>query len=349
MKERTDSVTVIVDTYGGANAPQDALLAAALLSRSPGARLVLVGDVNELQRRLADVGYDPMRLRLVEAGEPYPAPGVDHFARSRAAEAALPAALRLLSRGEGDALVTASDERVVLRLARAHLQPLAPGVPVAAAAVFPTMPRGGNTDPLALLLDVSGDASPSTETLVGQARLGAVYARVVSGVRQPNVALLSTGLEASDGPPAVVAAHKALRALKELHFVGNLRAVDLPRGHADVVVTDGFTGHAVRGLLEGLTDLTVDAARYAWKTKVTWRIGLRLLSQGVGMLRKVSEFKEYGGAPVLGLNGLLLIAAPDSGEAAFANAVRLAAKCARRDLLGQLRQAMATSEMPDAP
>jgi len=285
-----------------------------------------------------------MRLRLVDSGVSCPPPGADHIARQQATRATLPTALALLASGEAQALITASEERVVLPLARAHLAPLSANIPVCSAAVFPTMPRSSSADPLALLLDVSGEATSTAAMLVGQARLGAVYSRVVSGIRQPQVALLSTGLESSDGPPAVVAAHSALRQLAEVRFVGNLRAVDLPRGYADVIVTDGFTGHAVRGLLEGLTDMTVDAARYAWKTKLTWRVGLRLLSKGVGMLRKVSEFKEYGGAPILGLDALVLIAAPDSGEVAFSNAIRLAAKCVRRDLLGQLRAAVAETD-----
>ncbi len=344
MSRRPDPATVLVDTCGGADAPLAAVRAAARLSRSGGPNVILVGDAADLQRRLADVGYEPMRLRLVDSGVPCPPPGADHIARQAATRASLPAALAILAAGEADALITASEPQVVLPVAREHLSPLAPDAPVAAAGVFPTMPRSSSADPLALLLDVSGEAAPTAEMLVGQARLGAIYSRVVTGVRQPQVALLSTGLEAEDGPPAVVAAHRALREMPEVRFVGNLRAIDLPRGYADVVITDGFTGHAVRGLLEGLTELTVDAARYAWKTKLTWRVGLRLLSQGVGMLRKVSEFKEYGGAPLLGLKGLVLVTAPDSDEAAFGNAIRLAAKCVRRDLIGQLEAAVGESE-----
>ncbi len=341
MSIRPESSTVIVDACGGADAPMDAVRAAARLSKTGGPHLILVGDAVDLQLRLSAIGYDPMRLRLVDSGVTCPPPGADHIARQEATRATLPIALALLAAGEGDALITASEAGVVLPLARAHLAALGPGAPVAAAAVFPTMPRSSSSDPLALLLDVSGETGATAEMLVGQARLGAVYSRVVSGIRQPQVALLSTGLEAGDGPAPVVAAHAALRQLPEVRFVGNLRATDLARGYADVVVTDGFTGHAVRGLLEGLTEMTVDAARYAWKARVTWRVGLRLLSKGVGVLRKVSEFKEYGGAPLLGLDGLVLIAAPDSGEAAFGNAMRLAAKCGRRDLLGQLRAAVA--------
>ncbi len=322
----------------------DAVRAAARLSKAGGPHIILVGDAADLQQRLSAIGYDPMRLRLVDSGVTCPPPGADHIARRDATRATLPTALALLAAGEGDALITASDERVVLPLARAHLAPLGPHSPVAAAAVFPTMPRSSSADPLALLLDVSGDATCTAETLVGQARLGAVYSRVVSGIRQPQVALLSTGLEANDGPDAVVAAHGALRELPEVRFVGNLRAIDLPRGYADVIVTDGFTGHAVRGLLEGLTEMTVDAARYAWKTRLTWRVGLRLLAKGVGMLRKVSEFQNYGGAPLLGLDGLVLLAAPDSRDEAFGNAIRLAAKCVRRDLVGQLRAAVAEAD-----
>ena len=138
----------------------------------------------------------------------------------------------------------------------------------------------------------------------------------------------------------MVLAHQRLKKLVGVRFMGNITAVDLARGHADVVVADGFVGHTVRGLLEGLTTLTVEAARYAWRTKVTWQLGLRLLDRGVGMLRKVSEFQQYGGAPVLGLQQLVLIASPESGEVAFENAVKLATRCTHRDLQVELAAAL---------
>ncbi len=332
--------TIVVDTYGGAAAPHGIVAAAARMARQGVARVVLVGDVARMQEHLSLLPYDPMTLRLVGAPASYPRMPGDTQAQARAARLGLPIAMELLRSGEADALLTASPQALVLELADLHLAKLPGLTAVAAAAVFPTMPRASGDDPLALLLDVSGRRVASADELVAFAVLGSTYSRVVTGVREPHVALLSTGTEPGDGPPDVVLAHQRLKKLVGVRFMGNITAVDLARGHADVVVADGFVGHTVRGLLEGLTTLTVEAARYAWRTKVTWQLGLRLLDRGVGMLRKVSEFQQYGGAPVLGLQQLVLIASPESGEVAFENAVKLATRCTHRDLQVELAAAL---------
>ncbi len=342
--------TLVIDAYGGADAPRAVVAAAAARSLEGRARLVLVGDASVLGAELGRHGYDPMRLRIVGAGVPQPHVTGDDLALREAARASLPICLEMLREGEADALISFSPPEVVQALARETLAPLRPGLQAALASVVPTMPRSGNEDPLALLLDVSGIPTQDPAAICDWAVLGATYARVVSGIRQPSVGLLATDVDPGAGPDFVRVAHRALRRGPGVRFVGNLRAVDIPRGLADVVVVDGFAGFAVRGLLEGITELTVDAARYAWKTRTTWRVGLRLLSQGVGMLRRVSEFREYGGAPILGLERLVLVAAPTSTEAAAGNALKLAGKCVRRDLEGELRRALdaAAAWRPDA-
>ncbi len=338
--------TVVLDTYGGTAAPGAIVAAAARMARQGVARVLLVGDVAVLQDQLSLVPYDPMTLRLVPAPAAYPRRPGDTLAQVEAARVALPIAMALLVDGEADALVTASPPELVFQLAEQHLPHLPMVKSLAAATVFPTMPRTSNGDPLALLLDVSGLRAKSASDLVAFAILGSTYARVVTGVREPLVALLSTGSQPDEGPPEVVEAHRRLKSLRGIKFVGNIKATDISRGFADVVVADGLVGHTVRGLLEGLTTMTVEAARYAWKTRVSWRFGLRLLSQGVGMLRKVSEFQEYGGAPTLGLQHLVLCASPDSKAVAFENAIKLAAKCHGRHLQRELAQALAALETP---
>lgn len=337
---RKSKPTIVIDTYGGSQAPRLIVAAAARLSRQGVARIVLVGDVGQLQEFLSLLPYDPMALRLHPAPASYPRQASDTLAQARAARIGLPVAMQLLREGEADALVTASPQALVMELASVHLPKLPGSARLAAAAVFPTVPRASGDDPLALLLDVSGQRTQTAAELVEFAILGSTYARVVTGVREPHVALLSTGPDPGDGPPDIVEAHRLLKATPGLRFVGNVTATELARGHADVVVTDGLAGHAVRGLLEGLTTLTVEAARYAWKTRVTWQLGLRLLSQGVGMLRRVSEFRQYGGAPVLGLEHLVLVASPDSGEEAFENAIKLATRCTNRALQAELAAAL---------
>lgn len=332
--------TVVVDTYGGTIAPAGIVAAAARMARTGVARVILIGDVPMLQDQLSLVPYDPMTLRLVPAPASYPRRAGDTLAQAEAARAALPVAMELLQEGEADVLVTASPTELVLEVARQRLQLLPGATAAAAAAVFPTMTRSSGDDPLALLLDVSGIRTTNPDDLVAFGVMGSTYARTVTGVAEPSVALLSTGVSPHDGPAEVVAAHQRLQQVEGLRFVGNLRAPDISRGFADVVVTDGLVGHTVRGLLEGLTTMTVEAARYAWKAKMTWRVGLRLLSQGVSMLRKVSEFREYGGAPVLGLSHLVLVASEDSGQVAFQNAIKLAARCHSRKLQEELARSL---------
>ena len=339
--------SVVIDACSGAAAPGGIVAAAARMARLGVARVVLVGDLPMLQAQLNLVPYNPMTLRLVAANAPL-LPGLsDTRSQAANARAVLPVAMALLRDGEADALITAAPQDIVYEMAQLHLPRLPGCEALASAAVFPTVARSSGKDPLALLLDVSGKRTQTAADLVAFAKLGSTYSRVVTGVSQPSVALLSTGLDAGDGPPEVVEAHTRLRATPGVRFVGNVRAVDLSRGFADVVVADGLQGHTVRGLMEGLTTLTVEAARYAWKTKVTWRIGLRLLAKGVAMLRKVSEFREYGGAPTLGLQHLVLVANPDSREIAFENALKLAARCLHRDLQGELAKAMQPQAEPE--
>lgn len=348
-RSHSNKTTVVVDTYGGAAAPAGIVAAAARMARQGVARVLLVGDVAVLQDQLSLLPYDPMTLRLVPAPAAYPRRPGDTAAQIAAARVALPIAMGLLADGEADALITASPHELVFQLAGQHLPHLPHVKALAAAAVFPTIVRAPNGDPLALLLDVSGQRVQSASDLVAFAVMGSTYARVVTGVREPTVALLSTGSQPEDGPPEVVEAHRRLRSMPGLKFVGNVKATDISRGFADVVVADGLVGHTVRGLLEGLTTMTVEAARYAWKTKVTWRLGLRLLSQGVGMLRQVSEFQAYGGAPTLGLQHLVLCTNPESKSVAFENAIKLAARCHNRHLQRELAQAMAALEVVQEP
>lgn len=342
--------SVVIDTYGGAAGPAGIVAAAARMSRQGVARVHLVGDVTVLQDCLSLLPYDPMTLRLVPAPATYPLQAGDTAAKTEAARIALPIAMAMLNDGEADVLITASPQELVYSLAQRHLPKLPSKPSTASAAIFPTVAHGEGADPLALLLDVSGRRAHSADELVAWAVMGSTYARTVTGVAEPKVALLSTGLGPGDGTPEVVEAHERLRHTSGLKFVGNVRAVDISRGFADVVVTDGLVGHTVRGLLEGLTTMVLEAARYAWKTKLTWRVGLRLLAQGVGMLRTVSEFQDYGGAPMLGLQHLVLVANPDSGEAAFEKAIRLAARCSSRGLQAELAKAVQTlSEAPKSP
>ena len=258
---------------------------------------------------------------------------------ARKPEASLLVAARMVAAGQADALVTAGNTGAAV-LACAQSFGLLPGVRRAAlAAVFPTQRvHGDHRDPFSLMLDVGATVECSADDLVAFAVMGSAYARVVSHNPSPGVALLSNGTEPTKGPRQVVEAHARLARHCGLRFIGNVEGVDIPKGTADVVVCDGFTGNVALKMLEGVNDTVVALARYAYKRKLLWRAGLAMLSGGVKRLKALTDWQQYGGAPILGFDRLVIKAHGRSGERAIVNACKVAAKAAGSALLSQIAQ-----------
>ena len=251
----------------------------------------------------------------------------------------------LLKTGEGDALVSAGHTGATILSASAQLQRL-PGVHRAAlAAVYPTEQRHGpRQDPFALMLDVGATLNASAEDLVGFAVMGSAYATVISDNPSPRVALLSNGSEPNKGTPAIKEAHQMLVELGTVDFAGNVEGLDIPRGTVDVIVCDGFLGNVVLKMLEGVSDVVTDLAKDAYARKFLWRLGLTMLSQGLRQLRSMTDWKQYGGAPLLGFDKVIIKAHGRSNARAIGNAIKVASKAVDRDLTGHIRQGLIPSE-----
>jgi glycerol-3-phosphate acyltransferase PlsX len=212
----------------------------------------------------------------------------------------------------------------------------------ALAAVVPTeRRRGPKADPFTLLLDVGATVRVRGQDLATFAMMGAAYARVISKNENPRVALLSNGIEATKGTDEIVEAHKILAQAGAIHFIGNVEGVDIPKGVADVIVCDGFTGNVVLKMLEGVSETVLDLARYAYRSKLAWKLALMLLSNGIRQLKTLTDWQQYGGAPILGFDKLCIKAHGRSGPRAIRNAIKVAAKCIEQDLTGQIARGVA--------
>jgi glycerol-3-phosphate acyltransferase PlsX len=246
-------------------------------------------------------------------------------------------AARLVQDGDANALVS-SGHTGALVLGAARTFERLPGIRRAAlASVYPTEQRHGpKRDPFALILDVGATLEATGEDLVGFAKMGSCYSAIVSEISQPRVALLSNGTEANKGTKAIVEAHQQLLT-SGLHFTGNIEGLDIPRGTVDVVVCDGFLGNVVLKMLEGVGEVFADVARQASDRKLHWRIGLSMLSGGLRQIRRLTDWKMYGGAPLLGMDHVILKAHGRSEPRAIRNAVKLAAKALEGDLIGRIR------------
>ena len=260
-------------------------------------------------------------------------------------DASILVAAEMVARGAGDALVSAGNTGASV-LACARTWKLLPGVRRGAlASVYPTeLRRGEKDDPFSLILDVGATVEATSEDLVGFAIMGNAYARLVSKNRRPRIALLSNGTEPNKGTEAVIAAHQRLLAVKDMNFIGNIEGLDIPRGVADVIVTSGFVGNVVLKMLEGVSETVVRLARYAHKERLTWRLGLLALSSAIDQLKTVTDWQQYGGAPLLGFSHPFIKAHGRSNARAITNAIKVASKAVSGNLCGSIAQGLAELE-----
>ncbi|RMF06753.1 MAG: phosphate acyltransferase PlsX, partial [Alphaproteobacteria bacterium] len=153
--------------------------------------------------------------------------------------------------------------------------------------------------------------------------------------------------EEKKGPAAVVEAHAILKQMAEhrlLNFIGNIEGMDIPRGTADVVITGGFVGNIVLKMLEGVADTVRNLGRYAMRQSVMYKAGLALLSPGLKQLKAVTDWQQYGGAPVLGFDQICIKAHGRSSARAIRNAIKVANKAARTELVSAIREGMTELE-----
>ena len=334
---------IVVDAMGGDSAPDEIVKGAAEASLAlPDAEIILVGDAAALGAILPRLRHDGARMRVHHASQIVEMDEKPAEAIAAKPDASIVVAADLVASGEGDAMVSAGNTGASV-LACARRWKLLPGVRRAAlASVYPTeLRRGDRNDPFSLILDVGATIDATAEDLVTFAIMGSTYARLVSKNRRPRVALLSNGTEAGKGPAAVVAAHQILLEATELNFIGNIEGLDIPRGVADVVVCNGFVGNVVLKMLEGVQETVVRLARYAHKERLTWRIGLMALSSALSQLKLVTDWQQYGGAPLLGFEHLFIKAHGRSNAHAVTNAIKVAAKAQAGDLCGHIARGLA--------
>lgn len=335
-------VTVALDAMGGDGGIEARVDGAAALSREDSdVHIVLVGDVAMMSSRLDRIRYDPSRITLVQAEGTVSMDAHPREALERMPRCSVSRAAELVAQGEADAMVSAGNTGATILAAANHFDRL-PGIRRAAlAAVYPTARRHGPyNDPFALMLDVGATLTASGDDLVTMALMGSAYSSIISSIEAPRVALLSNGTEPNKGLPEIVEAHARL-AGAALNFAGNVEGLDIPRGTVDVVVCSGFLGNVVLKMLEGVSEVFVDVARKASGRRLQWRMGLAMLGGGLREIRRMTDWQSYGGAPLLGLDQIVIKAHGRSNARAMRNAIKVAAKAARGGLIGQIRTSMA--------
>jgi glycerol-3-phosphate acyltransferase PlsX len=314
---------VAIDALGGDRAPEE-VVAGALAAAGEGIAVTLYGPA----------GLDTHGLPLVEAPDVIDMAEKPAEAVRAKPDSSLVAAVRAVSDGNADAVVSAGNTGAMLAAGLVHLRRI-PGVMRPAIAV-PIPARYGPS----VLLDAGANADARAEHLVQFAHMGAIFSHEILGVPDPDVRLLSIGEEDEKGNTLTLDAHSLLRA-SGLNFGGNAESRDLLRGAADVIVTDGFTGNIALKLLEGTIKELLDALREEITATATGKVGGLLIRPAARRLRTRLDPDTYGGAYLLGLKGLAVIAHGNSGRRAICNAIRLAARGVEHRIVDRLAERLA--------
>jgi phosphate acyltransferase len=314
---------IAVDAMGGDRGPAE-VVAGALEAAGDGLIPILYGSA----------GIDPKGLELRETQGVVEMDDKPAEAVRGKPDSSLVSAVRAVAEGEADAVVSAGNTGAVLAAGLLELRRI-PGVMRPAIAV-PIPARRGPS----VLIDAGANADARAEHLVQFATMGAVFAQEILGVSDPEVRLLSIGEEPEKGNQLTLEAHQLLAA-SDLNFGGNCEGRDVLRGVADVVVTDGFTGNVTLKLLEGTITTLLDAFREEIAANTRGTVGGLLIRPAARRLRKRLDPDTYGGAYLLGLRGLAVIAHGNSSRTAIANAIRLAARGVEHDVVGRLATRLA--------
>jgi glycerol-3-phosphate acyltransferase PlsX len=326
---------IALDAMGGDFAPEVVAEAAALLSRETEIQLLLVGDEERLRPLLRQHAADFAQIDLQHAPDVVPMHESPRAALARR-ESSIAVAVRALASGEAEALVSAGNTGALLLHAATTIPRLARVRRPALAAVYPTLPRPHNPDPFALLLDVGANTSSSAADLVQFAAMGTAYASRISKVHQPSVGLLNIGEEPSKGDALLREAHVLLRAAPGIRFVGNVEGKDVPLGAVDVIVCPGILGNVVLKLLESMGEVLLALGDHTFQKRWRWRMGRRLLADGIESISRFFDASDYGGAPILGFERIVIKAHGRSNSRAIENAVKVAAKAVRDDVCGAI-------------
>ena len=298
MMEKT---IVAVDAMGGDNAPVEIVKGAveAVLA-SEQVKVKLVGKEDIVNAELAKYEYDKERIEVVNATEVILTEEPPVKAIKSKKDSSIVVAMNMVKRGEADALVSAGSSGAILvggqvivgRIKGIERPPLAPLIPT--------------KDGVSLLIDCGANVDARPSHLVQFAKIGSIYMENVVGIKKPRVAIVNIGAEEEKGNALVHETFPMLKNCPDINFIGSIEARDIPAGYADVIVCEAFVGNVILKLYEGLGATLLGKVKEGLMSSFRSKMGALLIKPALKKTLKAFQTEEYGGAPLLGLNGLVV-------------------------------------------
>lgn len=309
-------IRVVVDAMGGDNAPDEIIKGAVeAVCKSDSIMVKLVGKEEVVREKLAAFQYEADRIEVVPASEVIVNEESPTMAIRRKKDSSIVVGMNMVKKGEGDAFVSCGSTGAVLvggqtivgRIKGVKRPPLAP--------LLPTV------NGVSLLIDCGANVDARSEHLVQFARMGSIYMRDVMGIPNPKVALVNIGAEEEKGNALVKETMPLLKECKDINFVGSIEAREIPYGGVDVIVCEAFVGNVILKLYEGVGTALVKEIKKSMLSTIKGKIGALLVKSSLKGVMKKFDSSEHGGAPMLGLNSLVVKAHGSSNHQEVCNAI----------------------------
>ncbi|WP_371371307.1 phosphate acyltransferase PlsX [Sporomusa aerivorans] len=331
---------VAIDTMGGDYAPGEIVLGALQAAKeyeAEGMEIVLVGDQAQITQALDSHGnWKDLNITVHHAGEiidMHESPG---SAVRKKKDASVVVATALVKQGICDVVISAGSTGAAVAAALFGLGRING---IERPAIATPMPNLTGTT---VLLDSGANIDSKPKHLVQNAIMGSIYAEYVLNIPKPRVGLLNIGEEESKGNEQVLSTYPLLQQLNTVNFIGNVEGRDIPKGTVDVVVCDGFVGNIVLKFGEGLASAILQLVKDAIKSSGFWaKMASMLVLPALRGLKKKLDYAEYGGAPLLGVNGGFIICHGSSRAIAIKNAIRVAKEFTEQDVVAHIRENIA--------
>jgi glycerol-3-phosphate acyltransferase PlsX len=325
---------IALDAMGGDRAPEVAVEGAVWAAREYGVQVLLVGQQELLARELAKHETSGLELPIVHASEVIGMEDEPAIAAKTKQDSSMIVGMNLIKAGEADAFFSAGNSGGVMAAALFRLARI-PGIKrPALTAHYPTV-KGH-----CVILDVGANTDCKPEWLLQFGVMGSVYAQTALGVAEPTVGIVSNGEEEGKGSALVKEAYGLLKE-NQPNFVGNVEGKDIPFGLADVVVTDGLTGNVIIKLSEGVTKFLVGVIESEIKSSAVTAVGGALAKPAFRRAKRVLDYTEVGGVPLLGVNGVVLVGHGRSNSKAVKNGIAAAKRAVEVGMLNAITQRLA--------
>ena len=327
---------IVVDAMGGDHAPAVVVEGAVQAARDLDVELILVGQRGAVQTELDKFDTAGLSLTTYHASQVIEMHEHPAAAVKAKKDSSMVVGMDLVKQHQADAFFTAGNSGGALAAALFRLGRIRGIKRPALSTVFPSQTPQG----YCFLLDIGANADCKPEWLLQFAIMGSVYAERVLGVANPRVAIVSNGEEEGKGNQLVRETVPLLRA-STLNFVGNAEGKDIPWGLADVIVTDGFTGNIVIKLSEGVSRFLMDVLKKEITSSSVSKMGAMLAKPAFDEVKRRLDYREYGGAPLLGVDGAVIVGHGRSDALAIRNAIRVAAQTVENSVLEAITQGIA--------